>query len=108
MFLLKQLTKNWTVLKRYVFGAFFHGLSFMLAMLSDKMLPIIVFSVLFTIGEMINIPAAQSIRVQLINPKKIGTYSGVFSAVTPIAQLIASMIVSGSAFLATSVLLFFF
>jgi DHA1 family multidrug resistance protein B-like MFS transporter len=98
VFLLKQLTKNWTVLKRYVFGASFHGLGFILAMLSGKCLPIVIFSVVFTIGEMINIPAAQSIRAQLMNPKKIGTYSGVFSAVMPIAQLIASIIVSESAF----------
>jgi len=85
VFLLKKLTENWTTLKRYVFGAIFHGLGFVLAMLSDKMLPIVIFSVVFTIGEMINIPAAQSIRAQLMNPKKIGTYSGVFSAVVPIA-----------------------
>ncbi|MDR1521830.1 MAG: MFS transporter [Streptococcaceae bacterium] len=98
VFLFKQLTKNWSLLKRYVLGAFFHGLGFILAMLTNKMFPIIIFAILFTIGEMINIPASQSIRAQLMNPKKIGVYSGVFSAVMPIGQLVASMIVSGSAF----------
>ncbi|MDR1012996.1 MAG: MFS transporter [Lactobacillales bacterium] len=98
VFLLKQLTKNLTVLKRYVLGAFLHGLALILLMLSNKILPIIIFAILFTIGEMINIPASQSIRAKLMNPKKIGTYSGVFSAVTPIGQLTAGIIVSSSAF----------
>ncbi len=55
-----------------------------------------VFTVILTLGEMIVTPASQSLRAEMMNPEKIGAYSGFSAAIRPIGAILASGIVSAS------------
>ena len=55
-------------------------------------------AVVFTLGEIINVPSSQTMRADMMNPEQIGAYSGAFAATRPVGNIISGMMVSLSQF----------
>nr|WP_246570498.1 MFS transporter [Leuconostoc palmae] len=96
MGLMTRLFTKWSELKSSLVGTAIQGCSFAIMFLLTDFWPLLIFAVLLTIGEMIVTPASQSLRAEMMNPEKIGVYSGFSSATRPIGYIISSGIVSVS------------
>lgn len=59
---------------------------------------IIIAVIIFTIGEMINVPANQVLRAEMMDQSKIGSYTGFISMTQPLGAVLAGLIVSLSHF----------
>lgn len=59
---------------------------------------IVVTTLVFSIGEIIESPAQETIQASMMDPNRIGVYSGLNSITFPILFLIASLLVSASTF----------
>lgn len=92
-----KLTKNWKRSTGVSLGVSIQGLGFILAFLGTSFQWEFVAAVIFTLGEMINVPFSQALRADLMESGRIGTYSGVFSVTQPIASILCGLMVSGSA-----------
>jgi DHA1 family multidrug resistance protein B-like MFS transporter len=97
--LFMKLTKKWKLMTAFGVGVLLQGAGFSLDFLSTTFWPLMVGTVVMTVGEMILVPANQVIRVNLMNPEKIGTYSGVANAAQPMGTMLASLMVSSSHFI---------
>lgn len=53
---------------------------------------------LYTIGEMIMIPAGQVLRAEMMDEDKVGSYSGFLSMTNPLGTILASFMLSLSYF----------
>lgn len=96
MGLMTRLFTKWSELKSSLVGTVIQGCSFAIMFLLTDFWPLLIFAILLTIGEMIVTPASQSLRAEMMNPEKIGVYSGFSSATRPIGYIISSGIVSVS------------
>lgn len=99
MSLFTSLTKRWSLKRAYSVGMLLQTIGFALACLFSTLWPIVICAVILTIGEMIVVPPSQTLRADLMDPEKIGTYSGAFSTVNPLASILAGASVTISAFL---------
>jgi DHA1 family multidrug resistance protein B-like MFS transporter len=93
-----RITKHFRLLVNFTVGAILQGIGFGVSYLVHDFAPLIIMMVVITTGEMILVPANQTIRADLMNPKRIGTYTGVASATQPIGTMVASLLVSLSHF----------
>jgi len=91
-----HITDRWTQIKGYSVGLFLQGLGFAIAFVLQDFWPLAVTAVIFTIGEMINVPSSQTLRADMMDPAKLGAYSGAFAATRPLGTIVAGVIVSAS------------
>jgi DHA1 family multidrug resistance protein B-like MFS transporter len=98
MGLMNKLTKHWSRSKGIALGISIQGFGFILAFLGNSFAWEFVAAVIFTLGEMINVPFSQALRADLMEGDRVGTYSGVFSVTQPIASVLCGLMVSGSVF----------
>ncbi|MEN2369898.1 MDR family MFS transporter [Leuconostoc lactis] len=96
MGMMTKLFKHWSEMKASAVGTALQGGSFAIIFLLTDFWPLMVFTVILTLGEMIVTPASQSLRAEMMNPEKIGAYSGFSAAIRPIGTILASGIVSAS------------
>lgn len=99
MTFVNQLTASWSEKRSLTIGAILQGLGFTLAFLMNSLLPLVVASVIMTIGEMIIVPSSQSLRAELMNQEKIGTYSGFTTITDPIGNILSGSLVSFSIYI---------
>lgn len=96
MGMMTKLFKHWSEMKASAVGTVLQGGGFAIMFLLTDFWPLMVFTVILTLGEMIVTPASQSLRAEMMNPEKIGAYSGFSAAIRPIGAILASGIVSAS------------
>ncbi len=94
-----QLTNKWSERKSLTTGALLQGLGFAAAFLMNSFIPLILASIVMTIGEMILVPSSQSLRADLMNEEKIGTYSGFVTITDPIGSVLSGSLVSFSVYI---------
>lgn len=93
-----KLFEQWSEMKASAFGTALQGGGFAVMFLLTDFWPLLVVAIILTIGEMIVTPASQSLRAEMMNPEKIGAYSGFSAATRPVGSILASGIVSASVF----------
>jgi DHA1 family multidrug resistance protein B-like MFS transporter len=98
MTLFNKLTENWPLLTAFAIGVALQGFGFAISFLLNDFWPLVLMAVVFTLGEMINVPASQTMRADMMNPAQIGAYSGAFSAARPVGTIIAGGMVTLSHF----------
>lgn len=94
-----KITRELPLRRTLAVGLLMQGGGFALAFLLNDWAPLLAAAVILTMGEIIGVPANQTLRADLMNPKQIGTYSGFSAAMRPIGMIIASLLVSLSPFL---------
>jgi DHA1 family multidrug resistance protein B-like MFS transporter len=99
MTFVNQLTAKWSEKRSLTTGAVLQGIGFSGAFLMNSLLPLIIASIVMTIGEMIIVPASQSLRADLMNKDKIGTYSGFTTITDPIGSVLSGSLVSFSVYI---------
>ncbi|MBM7616873.1 DHA1 family multidrug resistance protein B-like MFS transporter [Weissella uvarum] len=90
-------TEKWRLVPAFAIGVLLQGGGFAASFLLQDFWPLIVMTIIFTTGEMIGVPASQTLRADMMDPDRIGAYSGVFSVTKPIGAVFASGFVSLSA-----------
>ena len=93
-----HMTNRWPLVRGYMIGTFLQGLGFAMAFLLRDFWPLAFTAVVFTVGEMINVPSSQTLRADMMNPEKLGAYSGAFAATRPLGNIVAGVMVSASHF----------
>ena len=73
-------------------GTFAAGV--LLSMMLQTFWPLILATCLYTVGEMIYIPASQVLRADIMDEDKLGVYSGFVAMAQPVAAMLASGMVS--------------
>lgn len=96
MSLFTRLTDKWSLVKTNAVGAVLFAVGFAFSFVTSTLWPLIAAAVILTLGEMISVPANQTLRADMMNPAKIGAYSGLMSVVSPIAAIFAGLLVSAS------------
>lgn len=99
MGLFTRISRDWSLAKTYSLGAALSALGFASAFVGDRFWPLIVSAIILTLGEMFVVPSSQTLRADMMNPARIGVYSGAMMAVNPLASIIAGMLVSASGLL---------
>jgi len=98
MNLINRYTNRWPLIKSFAIGTFIQGFGFALSFLLRDFWPLVIVAVVFTLGEIINVPSSQTMRADMMNPEQIGAYSGAFAATRPVGNIISGMMVSLSQF----------
>ncbi|WP_307975857.1 MFS transporter [uncultured Streptococcus sp.] len=91
-------TKTWPLLRQLTIGSIICAVGMFFNISLNQFWPIVIAMVGFTFGEMINVPASQVLRADMMNEDKIGSYSGFLSITQPIASILAGAMVSLSHF----------
>jgi len=92
----RKQTNKWSNRRGFAIGAILMGLGWAMAVWSNNVLFEFLAAVLNVGGELIFVPFEQSLRADMMNPEQIGTYTGAFSAIQPMAQVICGALVSFS------------
>ena len=74
-------------------GGLFAG-GVLMSMVLHSFWPLLWATCLYTIGEMVYIPASQVLRADVMDEEKLGVYSGFVAMVQPVAAMLASGLVS--------------
>lgn len=93
-----RLTEKMKLLPQLILGASTFATGIFAALTFKTLLPIMLAAVVYTIGEMIYIPASQVLRVKMMDENKIGSYSGFLAISQPLGMIIAGAMVSLSDF----------
>lgn len=93
-----RLTQQMKLLPQLITGAIVFAIGIFGALTFKTLLPILFAAVVYTIGEMIYIPANQVLRVKMMDDNKIGSYSGFLAISQPLGIIIAGAMVSLSEF----------
>lgn len=97
MGLVNHYSTTWPLTRGFALGQGLQGIGIALTFVLGDFWPLILATVIWTLGEIIVVPASQTIRADLMDPNKIGAYSGLFSVTRPIGTVIAGGMVSLSA-----------
>ncbi|MGT2742683.1 MDR family MFS transporter [Streptococcus plurextorum] len=93
-----RLTRQMKLIPQLVLGSVIFASGLFSAFTFKSLLPILFSAVVYTIGEMINVPASQVLRAQMMDDNKIGSYSGFISIAQPLGIVLAGGMVSLSQF----------
>lgn len=93
---LNRFTQNWSHQKGFVLGSLGMALGMIFAFLTTSFIPIFIAGIIYTLGEIIYTPSVQTLGADLMHPDKIGAYNGVGAVRTPIASVLAGLLVSVS------------
>ncbi|MCM0582487.1 MFS transporter [Weissella diestrammenae] len=91
-----RLMSRLSLTMAFALGMMIQGIGFAVAFLVNSFWPALLATVIFTVGEMMNVAPSQTIRAKLMNPTQLGAYSGAFSASRPVGMMVASGMVSMS------------
>ncbi|WP_461224572.1 MDR family MFS transporter [Lacticaseibacillus suihuaensis] len=97
MALMTRLTKKWSTSRAFAFGTLLLGGATGVSFLLNSLWPLVLNAVVQTIGEMIAVPPSQTLRADLMDPEKVGAYSGAWTTVGPLSAMIAGFGVTLSA-----------
>lgn len=89
-----RLTQQMKLLPQLITGAIVFAIGIFVALTFKTLLPILFAAVVYTIGEMIYIPANQVLRVKMMDDNKIGSYLGFLAISQPLGIIIAGAMVS--------------
>ncbi|WP_162011177.1 MFS transporter [Streptococcus sp. S784/96/1] len=89
-----RLTRQMTLIPQLVLGSAIFASGLFAAFTFKTLVPILLSAVVYTIGEMINVPASQVLRAQMMDDNKIGSYSGFISIAQPLGIVLAGGMVS--------------
>lgn len=95
---INRYTNRWALRRSFALGTFMQGFGFAMSFLLHDFWPLIIVTFVFTLGEIINVPSSQTMRADMMNPLKIGAYSGAFAATRPVGNILAGSMVSLSQF----------
>ncbi|MEE5988330.1 MFS transporter [Ligilactobacillus equi] len=98
MTLVNRLTKPLSLMAQLISGSVIYALGMLFCFTFESFLPLWLAVVFFTIGEMVNVPASQVLRADMMDENKIGSYSGFISMSQPLGSILASSLVSLSYF----------
>lgn len=100
--LLMTTVNRWTekmkLIPQYLLGAGLFSTGLFFTMVFNSVWPILIMVFLYTIGEMIMIPAGQVLRAEMMDEDKVGSYSGFLSMTNPLGTILASFMLSLSYF----------
>lgn len=91
-------TEKMKLIPQYLLGAGLFSTGLFFTMVFDSVWPILIMVFLYTIGEMIMIPAGQVLRAEMMDEDKVGSYSGFLSMTNPLGTILASFMLSLSYF----------
>ncbi|WP_125607427.1 MFS transporter [Lapidilactobacillus bayanensis] len=89
-----KLTQKLSLFRAYVLGLGIQATGYAAAFVLNDFWPLVLCAVYLTVGEMILVPSSQTLRADLMNPEKIGAYSGAFSATGPLSAILSGASVS--------------
>lgn len=92
----RRATSHWSNKRGFAIGAALMGLGWTIAVMGNSPLWEFLGAFLNVAGELVFVPFEQSLRADMMNPEQVGTYTGAFSAVQPIAQVLSGFLVSFS------------
>ncbi|MEQ9810097.1 MDR family MFS transporter [Streptococcus jiangjianxini] len=98
---INRLTEKMSLLTQIVLGGGIFATGIFAALTFKTLIPIMLAAVVYTLGEIIYIPASQVLRVNMMNENKIGSYSGFLAISQPLGIIIAGAMVSLSEFTGT-------
>ncbi|MGT2933687.1 MDR family MFS transporter [Streptococcus catagoni] len=98
MTLVNKITEKWSLKSQLIIGSLIFTIGMLLAFSFTHFTGIWISVVLFTIGEMINVPANQVLRADMMDQRKIGSYTGFISMAQPLGAILAGLLVSLSHF----------
>lgn len=93
-----RLTRQMKLIPQLVLGSAIFAGGLFSAFTFKSLVPIMISAAVYTIGEMINVPASQVLRAQMMDENKIGSYSGFISIAQPLGIVLAGGMVSLSGF----------
>ena len=96
---INHYTNRWALRRSFALGTFMQGFGFAISFLLHDFWPLVIITFVFTLGEIINVPSSQTMRADMMNPLKIGAYSGAFAATRPVGNILAGSMVSLSQFI---------
>ncbi|MDR3242040.1 MAG: MFS transporter [Lactobacillaceae bacterium] len=96
--IITRIANRFDLKRAFTVGIMLQGFGFAVSFLVQSFWPSIIATIVFTVGEMIGVAPGQTIRANLMNPAKIGAYSGAFSASRPAGMVVSSLMVSLSHF----------
>ncbi|WP_225048209.1 MDR family MFS transporter [Lacticaseibacillus kribbianus] len=86
-----RATKRWSTSRGFAIGTALLGGATAVSFLLNSLWPLVINAVVQTIGEMISVPPSQTLRADLMDPEKVGAYSGVWTTVGPLASMGAGL-----------------
>lgn len=93
-----KLTATWQLKPQLILGSFIQAFGMLLSFSFSHFTAIWVAVLIFTIGEMIAVPAHQVLRADMMDQGKIGSYTGFVSMAHPLGAILAGLLVSLSHF----------
>lgn len=98
MTLMNKITEKWNLLTQLVLGSLLFTVGMLLSFTFTNFWGIWLSVLLFTFGEMINVPANQVLRADMMDQSKIGSYTGFISMAQPLGSILAGLFVTVSHF----------
>lgn len=95
---INRLTKKMDLIKQYTLGTLLFAIGVFFTLSLNHFELILPMVVIYTLGEMIAMPASQVLRADMMDEGKVGSYSGFLSMAQPLASILASSMVSLSYF----------
>ncbi|WDF83336.1 MFS transporter [Lacticaseibacillus pabuli] len=88
--------RRMTLQREYAWGMGLQSVAFAASFILHTLRPLALCAVVLTVGEMLTVPASQTLRANLMNPAQIGAYSGATSAVRPLSAVLAGALLTTS------------
>lgn len=89
-----KLTKKMALRPQLILGTLVFSFGMLLAFSFHEFYLILLSVVIYTVGEMINVPASQVLRVDMMDDNKVGSYSGFVAMAQPLGNILAGGLVS--------------
>lgn len=93
-----RLSEKMKLIPQLILGSVIFAVGIFSAFTFKSLIPILLAAVVYTVGEMINVPAGQVLRAKMMDENKIGSYSGFISIAQPLGAILAGSMVSLSQF----------
>ena len=90
----RKATNAWSNKAGFAIGALLMGLGWALAVWSTGLHLAFIGALVNVAGELIFVPFEQALRADMMDPEQVGTYTGAFSAIQPMASVLCGLLVS--------------
>ena len=89
-----KLTKTMKLVPQIFLGFTLQSIGMLLSFSLNQFYLLVFSAILYTIGEMISVPASQLLRVEMMDDNKVGSYSGFLAISQPLGTILAGFLVS--------------
>lgn len=89
-----KLTKTMKLVPQIFLGFTLQSIGILLSFSLNQFYLLVFSAILYTIGEMISVPASQLLRVEMMDDNKVGSYSGFLAISQPLGTILAGFLVS--------------